>query len=256
MTNNLGTFGLNWSKAFGINTAGQVVGRSEAADGSFHVFMTGPNGMGMTDLGTLGEGPRWAKAINASGQVAGSYYDSSSYTHAFITGPNGAGMTELGTSDEVWSEGNAINTSGQVAGYYFSPHVYSHATITGPNGANRTDLGTLGEPWFDSNANGINDVGQVVGSSDTSVPGILGPGPTHAFITGPNGMGVTDLNSLIHLPTGVVLTDAVAINNMGQVIALANVGVVPEPESYALMLAGLALIGVIVWRQRDMLSVT
>ena len=40
--------------ALGINDAGQVVGSSITAAGAQHAFITGPNGVGMTDLGTLG----------------------------------------------------------------------------------------------------------------------------------------------------------------------------------------------------------
>jgi hypothetical protein len=56
---------------------------------------------------------------------------------------------------------------------------------------------------------------------------------------------MTDLNSLVNLPEGVILAFAQGINNAGQVIAI----LVPEPESYALLLAGLALIGVVTWRK-------
>ena len=42
--------------ASGINEAGQVVGSFETAGGKFHVFITGPDGMGMRDIGTLGGG--------------------------------------------------------------------------------------------------------------------------------------------------------------------------------------------------------
>jgi probable HAF family extracellular repeat protein len=65
-------------------------------------------------------------------------------------------------------------------------------------------------------------------------------GNPHAFITGPDGKGMVDLNSLVDLSEGVILTRAAGINNNGQVIAM---GVIPEPETYALMLAGLGLIG-------------
>ena len=90
---------------------------------------------------------------------------------------------------------------------------------------------------------GINDAGQVVGWAGTDdTPN----GHKHAFITDPDGMGMADLNSLVELPLGVTLTSANGINNAGQVIATA---VIPEPESYALFLAGLALIGVAVRRK-------
>lgn len=53
-------------------------------------------------------------------------------------------------------------------------------------------------------------------------------------------MRIIDLNTLVHLPDGVVLTGAGGINNMGQLVATATV--IPEPAIYALMLAGLALL--------------
>jgi probable HAF family extracellular repeat protein len=119
-----------------------------------------------------------------------------------------------------------------------------HAFITGPDGVGMRDLGTLGPPGpfanlYSSTAYGINDAGQVVGWFETG-------GHRHAFITGPDGMGMMDLNSLVDLPGGVPLA-AKGINNSGQIIAVA----IPEPESYALLLAGVALIGVVVRRKKD-----
>jgi probable HAF family extracellular repeat protein len=115
----------------------------------------------------------------------------------------------------------------------------SNAFITGPNGAGMTDLGALG--GANSFATGINDAGQVVGYSDTAA--VL----RHAFVTGPNGVGMTDLNLLMSLP-GVSGTEATAINNLGQAVVVT--GLVPEPETYALLLAGLGLIGVTARRRK------
>ncbi|HKX54022.1 MAG TPA: hypothetical protein VJM47_09490 [Nitrosospira sp.] len=47
-------FSIN-SVAFSINNAGQVVGLSYTAARERHAFITGPDGVGMTDLGTLGD---------------------------------------------------------------------------------------------------------------------------------------------------------------------------------------------------------
>jgi hypothetical protein len=76
-----------------------------------------------------------------------------------------------------------------------------------------TDLGSLGGGGTFPRA--LNDLGQVVGLSSTSVG-------------------------------GVSLTGAIDINNAGQVIALG----IPEPESYAMLLAGLGLIGFIARRKK------
>jgi probable HAF family extracellular repeat protein len=191
--------------------------------------------MGMRDLGTLAANS-FANGINDAGQVVGG-----SNGHAFITGPNGTGMRDLGTLGGDGSVAAGINDAGQVAGWSnLAAGGLDHAFITGPNGMGMRDLGTLGGDG--SVAAGINDAGQVVGWSDTAVAYV-----SHAFITGPNGVGMTDLNSLVHLPPGVVLTSATGINNAGQVIAVATI---PEPETYALFLAGLTLVGFIARRKK------
>ena len=51
------------------------------------------------------------------------------------------------------------------------------------NSKEATNLGTLGGSFI--HASGINDAGQVVGGSTPN-------GQTHAFITGPDGAGMTD----------------------------------------------------------------
>jgi probable HAF family extracellular repeat protein len=223
---NLGTLGGDFSYPSGINDAGQVVGQSYTYDGPPHAFITGPDSAGMNDLGTLGGGYSFAYGINDMGQVVGN-----SGSRAFITGPNGVGMTDLGTlGGGRESYANGINDAGRVVGFSYTAENVLHAFITGPNGVGMTDLGTLG--GRESVANGINDAGQVVGYADTAA------GDQHAFITGPNGVGMTDLGSVVNSP----FYSATAINNHGQVAAI---GPIPEPETYAMLLAGLGLLGFI-----------
>lgn len=220
-----------------INNAGQVAMQVQG-----HTFITGPNGVGMTDLGTLGGESSRPNAINDAGQVAGSseFEPRIPAPHAFFS--NGAGMTDLGTlPGGPQSEATAINNAGQVVGYSYTTDLSVHAFITGPNGTGMTDLGTLGGPY--SIAQAINDVGQVVGFSYTT-PTATDEG--RAFITGPNGMGMIDLNSLVSLSNGVVLNEAVGINDHGQVLVLA----IPEPASYAMLLAGLTLLGIMALHRR------
>jgi probable HAF family extracellular repeat protein len=198
------------SEAYGINDAGQVVGWADTRPSYpfiSHAFITGSNGMGMTDLGTLGGDYSFAFGINDAGQVVGSSNTAVGFElHAFITGPNGASMTDLGT------------------------------------------LGGLNN----SSALGINDAGQVVGESwsTTAVGAETTLGAERAFITGPNNVGMTDLNSLVSLPVGIVLTDATGINNHGQIIALGSIPLIPEAEAYAMFMAGLGLLGFIARRRK------
>jgi probable HAF family extracellular repeat protein len=227
------------SSAWGINNSGQVVGLSvlnTTSVQSFHAFITGPNGVGMRALGTLGGGSSGPQDINDAGQVVGDSVTAEGRHRAFITGPNGVEMRDLGTlAGDHRSDAWAINNAGQVVGGSLTAAGLSHAFITGPDGLGMRALGTL-EGDAASYAWDINDAGQVVGSSVTA------EGLQRAFFTDSNGTGMTDLNSFVELPQGVILTEAMGINNNGQVVAV-GVGIVPEPETYAMLLAGLGLVG-------------
>lgn len=205
----LGTLGGTNSVAFGVNDIGQVTGRSNVGLGS-RAFISAANGGALTMLGTLmveSAPPVFpddtGRSINAAGQIAGSSL-SLFTTDAFATAPNGGALTSY------WvGEANAINNRGQVAGFirqgiFSSSFFIFHATVTDIAGSG-IDLGTLGGPT--SVAMGINDTGQVVGTSD------LAGGGTHAFLY--TGSRMVDLSAL---SGNSGFTNARDINVFGQVV--------------------------------------
>lgn len=215
----LGNLGRSDIHATAINDSGQVTGFFNTSVPPIfnselnHAFITGPNGIGMTDLGTLGGSDSRGFGINDSGQVVGMSLTASNDDYkVIITGPNGVGMTDLGSVSGVISSG--INDSGQIARNFSN-----QAFITGPNGVGMTDLGNLGRPFGAAEANDINNSGQVAGASETA------DFTTHAFITGPNGVDMVDLGTL-----GGGFSHATGINESGQVVGVSNTAALPRDQ--------------------------
>lgn len=239
----LGAFGGLASDGNGINNAGTVVGDAQIGGGNPHAFLLPPGGA-VRDLGTLpSDDPvSVAFAINSAGQVTGGSSagtgGSSGPFHAFMY--CGGVMTDLGTFGGLYSNGFAINDHGEVAGYAETtvPEI-DHAFLFSAGVMH--DLGTLSLGGF-SIASDVNNLGQVVGVSDN-----------RAFLY--TGSGMIDLNTLIDPASGWTLRNASAINELGQIAANActvdgacfavRLDPVPEPETCAMLLAGLGLLG---WR--------
>jgi uncharacterized membrane protein len=178
----LGALGGDWSGAGSINNKGQIVGASLDAAGEFRAVLFDPTGGGNnTDLG---EGT--AQSINDNGQIVGnSYY----LFQAVIFDSNDGGENiYLGEGTEAVS----INNSGQIAG-----SVGDQAALVDSTGQGNHVLMGNGR------ANGINDIGQVVGQTGTS----------WATLFDPTGGGDNILLDTISL-----VSSAYAVNNSGQVV--------------------------------------
>jgi probable HAF family extracellular repeat protein len=238
------------SAAAAINASGTVVGTSMAAEPrqdngdsvhDSHAFLDRDGRM--HDLGNLGGRNSQAVDVNDRGQVAGNSEiggDSGPDPppqRAFLSdGVAGHPLADLGTLGGVFSQATALNNLGQVVG--------SSTTADDGTGSSRThaflysdgmmrDLGVLGgtDSGESSVAHDINDQGQIVGSSTVDVP----PGSPATPVPGYGGgntratlydQGILhDLNDLTDLPAGWLLTEALGIDNFGQIVAKA---VIPD----------------------------
>jgi probable HAF family extracellular repeat protein len=125
----LGTLGGDYSEAWRINGAGQIVGTSRPAS-HYQAFLY-KDGQ-MTDLGTLGGASSAAYDINGVGQVVGRSDTTSVYYHAFLY--EDGQMTDLNTlipADSGWvlREAYGINDNGQIVGEGINKEAQSHAYL-------------------------------------------------------------------------------------------------------------------------------
>ena len=212
------------SIARGINDLGQVVGEVAfppcpvCQQPERHAFLWTP-GSEMQDLGALRPDLRSAIAydINNAGQVVGRAFSANTQTfpptdpeywsRAFLWAP-GQGMRDLGDLGGGRSIAYAINNAGQVVGRSWLPasipdYGIPYRAFVWTSGQGMRDLGTLTPGPSASVAYGINDDGEIVGTTDTG-PYFLGNGPLEAFLwTSENGMDAITPTTGIRTPRGV-----------------------------------------------------
>ena len=173
----LGTLGGSASTAFALNSSGEAAGASLLTGGSqlSHAFLWKPEapngGTGhMFDLGTLGGASSQAFGVNALGDVVGISRTKAGISHPFLWTPSSAHgtsgkMVDLGTLGGSGANAYAVNDSGEVVGSsYLRGNADFHAFLYGAGklfDLNRALPKHSG--WVLYAANGINDVGQIVG---------------------------------------------------------------------------------------------
>ncbi|MGH8763317.1 MAG: PEP-CTERM sorting domain-containing protein [Nitrosospira sp.] len=247
---------LQPSLANAINDLGQVVGYSGLDLGYVASQATVWNGATATVFGIRGGLDSGARGINNSGQIVGNDGGTP------ILWDGGARIV-LPTNDAItYAFPSAINDSGKIVGdsnLVDKGGVY--ATLW--DGDTVTNLDPL-NTYTGSEANAINNSGEIVGVS--YIVNELGSG--HATFW--NGAtAAVDLNSLLDTGTvnaGWVLISASDINDKGAIVGTASNSVlgidshaflltpVPEPDTYALLLAGLGLVGFIGRRKKRSIS--
>jgi probable HAF family extracellular repeat protein len=223
--------GPNWMNSSGVITGISENGEIDPATGlPEYDAVNWENGQ-IINLGTLGGNWSYANALNDSGEVVGfalnTTPDSFNLGNFCENGPFPTQMhatvwthhvlQDLGTLGGPDSCGLWINQKGQAAGHSFTNSTPNPATgiptldplLWDPNQGKMIDLGTLG--GVEGVANGINDRGQVVGSSDVARDASF-----HAYLwTKPGPM--QDLGTF-----GGNFASAVWLNNAGQVVGWAS----------------------------------
>ncbi|QPI52345.1 FxDxF family PEP-CTERM protein [Massilia antarctica] len=241
--------GLPVTWANGVNNDGTVVGYSQTDvrapggdpyDPRYATHAFAYSGGITKDLGSLGGMYSSAAAINNAGTIVGYSADASERNRAFIY-QNGR-MTDLGAFEGGTSVAKDINDAGLIIGQsahgsdrqLLSAFVYSNGVMT--------DLGW--SPQYTSSASDINNLGEVIGYGADAY------GQQHGFIY-QNGQ-LVQLDTAVDPLAGWNIKTTYSINDQGQILANAcKLGVcgtvllspVPEPETYAMMLAGLGLLG-------------
>ena len=173
-----------------INNHGQIVGYSEATDGSCHLCLWEPNGY----VQDLGPAVHTRYYLNDAGQIAGMMRDPNRNYVAFIRERAG-GTRTLGTLGGMESVAQGLNNRGQVVGWLRTADGLKHAFVWDQT----TGMQDLGPPWGDGGeARAINDRGQIIGVSDgrASWPTLWTPaGP--AWVAEPlrSLFGGSDINS-------------------------------------------------------------
>lgn len=149
----------------------------------------------------------------------------------YLPTPYGGRAVDINNSNMVVGTTGSNSSTGE----------YSYAFLYDYDGSALVNLGTLpsngpgSEPGLSSYAYDINDFNQVVGSSwlVTAYTSLVDPAKYHAFLWEDGQM--TDLNDVIQLPTGWILTRATAINENGDI---AGVGLMDGKEHGFLLTNG------------------
>jgi probable HAF family extracellular repeat protein len=109
--------GATLTEAYGVNAAGQIVGRFNDATGERHGFLK--DGATFTTIDVPGATLTEAYGINAAGQIVGQFHDAMGHLHSFLK--DGATFTTIDVPPGPPSGGTepfAINMVGEIVGVF------------------------------------------------------------------------------------------------------------------------------------------
>jgi probable HAF family extracellular repeat protein len=196
----LGDLGGDFSRAYGVNDHGFVVGDALLPVSGIVRRAILWGGGTVTDLGTAGGQQSYASGINNSGTICG--WAQGAAGNALPALWSGSSITALPTLGGAFGQALAINDSGSAVGHASLSSGRAHAALW--SGGQVHDLGTLG--GASSQAYDINNQGIVVGTATDSL------GRVRATLWGDSG--AVDLGDL----SGGEWTAIRGINDLGEMI--------------------------------------
>lgn len=207
--------GDNLGEATAINDGGGIVGDSSLARAAPVYWLSGqttPIAMKLL-TGFLFHYP---SAINTSGQVVGGTF-TSDFARSAAVYWSGVGTTATPIALPLPAGGslgyaNDINDSGKIVGIFTAANGTQQAALWLTAGAAQPALPTifpLPSGFTGGSANRINSNGVVAGS-------VFSASTSHAVIWDATN-GIKDLNNFIPAGSGMVLSEATAINSAGQI---------------------------------------
>jgi probable HAF family extracellular repeat protein len=200
-----------------LGDAGLVAGVTTIDDEFTRAFVW-TRSHGLIDIDTLGSAESSPVAVGAGGEVAGNRlasFDDGGERPFLWT--RATGMVDLGTGRGSTASVIAMTTGLHIAGSIGYPDGHQRA-MSWTRQRGMRELGTLGGRT--SAARDVNARGQIVGFAEDR------PGAMRAFVWSA-ATGMLDLNrTLRHAPPGLVLDQALAINDNGAIVAGSNAGLV------------------------------
>ena len=156
--------GAIWNSGIAINSLGRITGPAGFPNDTYHVFLWRRED-GMHDLGTPpGVTRPFPTSINDQNEIVG--FSNESPVVAFYF-RRSIGFRILSTLAGGSTVGQKINNLGNIAGFSLLPTTVAyHAVLWNDSLSAAQDLGTLPGDTS-SQANGVNNLGQVVGSSSS-----------------------------------------------------------------------------------------
>ena len=205
-----------------VADGGEIAGTEIAGGSVVHAFTAAGPDAPIIDRGSFATGAAglsYGLGVNAAGTLVGCSLAVGDVLHAFVRPARRHHLADIGTLGGRQSCAWAIDAGGIVVGWADTPVPdASHAFFARAPYAALVDIGTLG--GLASRAIAVNDAGHVVGSSEQGSVRY----ETRAFVYDVRTGRLSNLNALVDLPHGLVLTQAVAINARDQIAANGNDG--------------------------------